>query len=138
MGELYGRMWTPLEPTFKVRVVDSTGGQCIVGTILCMVPEKRGERLPYQKFRSSRFSAILAVLSVSLDDVPPSHPKKKKPRTKSTLGKMSCGVGDRTLPQELITVSITDYRAQVLGYQTDVLRTGRQARAAWRVGAFIG
>lgn len=110
----------------------------MLAPILCMVPEKRGERLPYQKFRCSRFSAILAVLSVSLDDVPPSHPKKKKPRTKSTLGKMSCGVGDRTLPQELITVSITDYRAQVLGYQTDVLRTGRQARAAWRVGAFIG
>lgn len=46
---------------------------------------------------------------------------------------MSCVVGDRTFPQELSTINITDYRAQVLGYQTDVLRTGRQAWAAWRV-----
>lgn len=107
--------------------------------MLCVVPEKRGERLPYQKFWSSQFSAVLAaVLSVSIDDVPPSHSKKKKPRTKSTFGKMSCVVGDCTFPRELITISITDYRAQVLGYQTDVLRTGRQAWAAWRVGIFTG
>lgn len=78
------------------------------------------------------------ILSVSIDDIPPSHPKKKKPRTKSTLGKMSCVVGDRTFPQELSMIGITDYRVQVLGYQTDVLRTGRQAWAAWRVGIFIG
>lgn len=46
---------------------------------------------------------------------------------------MSCVVGDRTFPQALGMISITDYRARVLGYQTDVLRTGRQAWAAWRV-----
>lgn len=109
-------------------VVNTTGQQCILAPhcgclwpcqpltflpLICkcwLTPEKRGKSLPYQKFCSSWFSAFLVVALCFIDDIPLSHPKKKKSRTKSSLGKMSALWEITIFPGTLSMISITDYR----------------------------
>lgn len=73
-------------------------------------PEKRRESLPYQKSCSSWLSAFLVVALCFIDEIPLSHPKKKKSRTKSTPGKISVLWEMTSFPSTVSMISITNYR----------------------------